>query len=205
MARVFRVTDRGALDHAAVALAEGLLVVLPTDTVYGIAARVDKPEALSLLFAAKGRSRDLALPVLVADTGQARTLGKFSRDAELLAQVFWPGPLTIVVERTPHFSAEIGGDGRTVGLRVPDHEVPLRLTKDTGPLATSSANKSGEETPSEIGTLIALFGEEVGVYLDAGPARAGPPSTVVSVEEERVEIIREGGVTERQIRDALEC
>lgn len=205
MARVFRVTDQGALDQAAKALAAGLLVVLPTDTVYGIAAQVDKPEALSSLFAAKGRSRDLALPVLVADAGQARTLGKFSRDAELLAQGFWPGPLTIVVERTPHFSAEIGGDGRTVGLRVPNHEVPLRVMKDTGPLATSSANRSGQETPSEVGMLVALFGEKVGVYLDAGSARAGPPSTVVAVDEERVEIIREGAVTERQIRNTLKC
>lgn len=205
MSPILPVGDPGALLRAAGALAAGLLVVVPTDTVYGIAGRADRPDALDGIFAAKGRPLSLALPVLVASTAGpagAWSIGERTPQAAALADSFWPGPLTLVVERRPGFRAALGGDGTTVGLRVPGL-APLRtLLEMTGPLATTSANRSGEPTPTTVEAVAAIFGDQVALYLEGGPSQAAS-STVVSVTGGRVAILREGPLPAAAIGQAL--
>jgi len=168
--------------------------VLPTDTVYGIGARLDRPAALAALFGAKGRPRSLPLPVLVAGVDQARALGVFGGAAQRLAAAFWPGPLTIVVPRLESLRADIGGDGTTIGVRVPDHAGVRALLELTGPLATTSANRSGEPTPPTVEGVAGVFGDAVAVYLDGGTALGGAPSTVVSLAGSTITPLREGAL-----------
>lgn len=182
-----------ALSAAADAAAAGGLLVVPTDTVYGMAARLDRPEALAALFRVKARPIHLALPVLVAGIDQARLLGVMGSAGERLAATYWPGPLTIVVPRHVAMTAELGGDGTTVGIRVPGHRALLDLLAMTGPLATTSANLSGQPAPQEVGGIGEVFGEAVAVYLDGGPAGA-VASTVVSLTGDGVRLIREGAI-----------
>ena len=183
-----------AHEAAARALAAGGLIVLPTDTLYGIAARLDRPAALDALFVAKARPPGMALPVLVASAAGARSLGAFSPAADALASAWWPGALTLVVPRRAGLDAPLGGDGATIGLRVPAREDTRVLLERTGPLATTSANRSGAPTPRLIGEIVAVFGEGVAVYLDGGPAPGGLGSTVVSVVGERPQVLREGAL-----------
>lgn len=200
MSRILVAGSPGALAAAADALAAGLLVVIPTDTVYGIAARPDRPQALAALFAAKARPASLALPVLAADPGQAALVGRLDGLAGVLATAFWPGPLTIVVARAAGFDADLGGDGQTVGLRVPAHDEVLALLAATGPLATTSANRSGEPTPPSAGEVATVFGASVAVYLDGGPAPGGAGSTVVSVVGDALSVLREGPISGGELR-----
>jgi L-threonylcarbamoyladenylate synthase len=197
---ILAASSPGVLASAADALAAGQLVVIPTDTVYGIAARSDRPEALAALFAAKGRPASLALPVLAADAGQAAQVGRLDGVAGVLAGAFWPGPLTIVVDRAPGFDADLGGDGTTVGLRVPAYDEVLALLALTGPLATTSANRSGQPTPPTAGEVAAVFGTSVALYLDGGPARGGAASSVVSVTGNVLAVLRAGPISEVQLR-----
>ena len=180
---------------AAEALRRGGLVVLPTDTVHGIAARPDEAAATERLFAAKARPRDLELPVLVPDVGAARGVARFDDRAEALAARFWPGPLTIVLPRAAASAPwELGGDPATVGVRVPRHPLALALLARTGPLAVTSANRSGEPTPSTCDGIVAVFGDAVDVYLCAEDQLGGAPSTVVDLAHGEPRILREGAL-----------
>jgi L-threonylcarbamoyladenylate synthase len=198
--RTLPAEDPAAVVQVARLLARGLVAAVPTDTVYGLAARIDRPDAVARLFELKGRRRDAAIAVLVGDLEQARRMGLVSPRGRRLADAFWPGPLTIVVERPPGFTADIGGDGRTVGIRVPDHG-PLRgLLARSGPLATTSANPSGAPTPATAAGVAAVFGPAVDVYLDGGPSRGGAPSTVVSEVGPELLVLREGPIGAARIR-----
>src|SRR5262249_30994969 len=137
------------VERAALAALRGELIVLPTDTVYGIGTRPDDEAATARLFEAKRRSRDLELPILVADAATAERVARFGDVARGLASQHWPGALTLVLERT-EASAEwdLGGNPGTVGVRVPDHPTARAVLARTGPLAVTSANISGEPTPS---------------------------------------------------------
>lgn len=185
------------------AVGAGGLIVLPTDTVYGIAARPDRPDAMQALFRAKARQKDAPVAVLVLDREQASSVGLLSGSGRRLADAFWPGPLTIVVPRAPGFHADLGGDAGTVGVRSPDHPVAQALLHLTGPLATTSANRSGEPTPPGIEDIARVFREAVEVYLDAGTV-SGLPSTVVSVVSEHLRILRPGRVGKTEIHRALQ-
>ena len=199
---ILDISDPWARERAAAALEQGLVVAVPTDTVYGIAARIDRPEGIARLFGLKGRRREVAIAVLVGDEGQAAAMGLVSPAARRLAAAFWPGPLTIVVERPPTgaggagepAAADIGGDGRTIGLRVPNHSALLALLAATGPLATTSANRSGLPTPASVEGVAAVFGNGVAVYLDGGSSPGGPPSTVVRDGGGALIVLREGPI-----------
>jgi len=195
--------DPAAVAAAAGAAGRGELVVVPTDTVYGLAASVDRPEAVAAIFVAKGRAPEVALPVLVGAVDDARAVARFDDGAEALAAAFWPGPLTIVLPRAPGLTADLGGDGATVGIRVPAHGPLRRLLAATGPLATTSANRSGEPTPATVDGVEAVFGEAVSVYLDGGPASGGPASTVVSLQAGTPTVLREGAISLDDLRRAL--
>ena len=139
-------------------------MVIPTDTVYGIAADPFVPGATARLFEAKRRPRDVQVPVLVADISQALELAEDADErAVVLMERFWPGGLTLVLRRRPGLAADLGDDLRTVGIRCPDHPVPRELCADVGPLATTSANLHGDPTPPTAAEVATLFEAAVSV------------------------------------------
>lgn len=183
------------LDEAVAALRRGDVVVIPTDTVYGVAVAASVPGATARLFEVKARPVDVALPVLVADEAQAREIADVSPVAAALMAAHWPGGLTIVLPRRPGFDADLGGaDPTTVGVRVPDHEVPRELARRVGPLVTTSANLHGRPTPPTAEAVRAELGPGVDIVVDGGRCE-GVPSTVVRVVDGSVDIIRQGAVT----------
>ena len=191
------------LDDALDALARGDIVVIPTDTVYGVAASPAIPAALDAVFALKGRSRSKALPVLGDSLEALISVANFDARARRVAERFWPGPLTIVLERAPGFDADLGGENRgTVAVRVPAHDVTLGLLARSGPLAVTSANPSGESEARSVEDARAAFGDLVDTYLDGGVA-SGTISTVVSLVGDPT-VLREGALPgEDVLGDAL--
>lgn len=190
-------------DAAAAALA-GDLIVMPTDTVYGIGTRPDDPAATARLFEAKGRPRHLELPVLVPSAAAARDVAAFDERAEVLIGRLWPGPLTLVLPRTDASRPwELGGDPATIGLRMPHHPLALAVLSRTGPLAVSSANRSGGPTPEECDGLERTFGDVVAVYLCQDEPLAGRPSTVLDLSHGEPRILRAGALVEGDIVAAL--
>ena len=192
------------IEVAARAALDGSLVVLPTDTVYGIGTRPDDPAATARLFEAKGRPRGLELPVLVPSTEAARRIAAFDERAEALALRFWAGPLTIVLPRTETARTwDLGGDPETIGVRMPHHPLALAVLSLTGPLAVTSANRSGEPTPETCAELTDVFGQAVDVYLCASEPLLGRPSTVVDLASGTGRVLRAGTVPDDEVADAL--
>jgi L-threonylcarbamoyladenylate synthase len=191
------------LDDAAEALSRGNLVVMPTDTVYGLAARPDLAGATAKVFEAKERPRDLTLPVLAASVAEAATVGEMDHRARALAGRFWPGPLTIVAPRTDRARRwDLGEERETVGVRLPDHLTALALLRITGPLAVTSANISGQPTPVDCDGVRLALGAPVAVYLCAGRCD-GAPSTVVDLTGPRPVVTRPGAISEGDILEAV--
>jgi L-threonylcarbamoyladenylate synthase len=171
------------------ALRRGSVVVLPTDTVYGLAARADDADAMARMFALKGRDSAKSIAVLVADLGQARTLTTHGLDR--FAR-FWPGPLTVVVPRSSDAVLHLGTDEATVGLRCPDDAFVRRLAAEVGPIAATSANESGAPTPPTATEIAAIF-PDVSLVVDGGP-RHGLASTVVDATVEPPRVLRVGAL-----------
>jgi L-threonylcarbamoyladenylate synthase len=192
-----------AADAAAAAL-RGELIVFPTDTVYGIGTRPDDPASTARVFAAKARSRDLELPVLVADVETAHDIAVFDDRADVLAHAYWPGPLTLVLERTVVASRwELGGDPTTVGVRVPRHPVAVAVLRATGPLVVTSANRSGGPPATTCAELHGLFGDDVALYLCEDEPLEGAASTVVDLAHGPARILRAGAVTGGELAAVL--
>lgn len=185
------------------ALDDGRVVAVPTDTVYGLAVDPFRPSAADRLFALKRRPRTVDLPLLVAGTDQVPTVATaVPQVAELLMVRFWPGPLTLVVPRRPDLEADLGDDEATVGVRCPDHPVPLVLCRRHGPLATTSANLHGQPTMTTAAEVGAALGDSVEVVLDAGPC-TGLPSTVVDCTGEEPKCLREGRIPWAELEAVL--
>jgi L-threonylcarbamoyladenylate synthase len=197
------VTAHPVAEAAEAALA-GSLIVFPTDTVYGLATRPDDPEATARVFEAKGRDRDLTLPVLAPSIDAARSIGLFDERVERLAEAFWPGALTLVVPRAPPAVPwMLGGDGATVGLRIPAHPLASEVLSTTGPLAATSANRSGAPPETTCEGLHRTFGDLVDVYLcTEGPLR-GTASTVVDLSRGAAALVRVGGLAPGEIARCL--
>ena len=190
--------------QAAAAVRAGQLVVFPTDTVYGIATRPDDPAATARLFEAKRRPRDLELPVLAASVNEVRALVVFEADAERLASACWPGGLTLVLERTALSAAwDLGGDPVTIGVRIPHHPLARALLAASGPLAVTSANRSGEPPGATCEELEAAFGDDVALYLCQDEPPMGTPSTVVDLAHGPARVLREGAVAPEVIARLL--
>ena len=198
-------TDSGALDAASVAVSSGKLIVLPTDTVYGIGADAFNPAAVGNLLAAKGRGRQMPPPVLVGTKETAAALAdNLSADAHALINAFWPGALTIIVDAQPALAWDLGETRGTVALRMPDSEHALALLQRTGPLAVSSANKTGQPAAMTVGEASDMLGDAVGLYLDAGRAGGGVASTIVDLTRSPARILRDGAITREQIVAVVE-
>ena len=183
-----------AVLEAVRALGQGQPIGIPTDTVYGLAVDPFLPGATDRIFAAKRRPRDVSLPVLVSGVEQALSLSTAvpALALELMAR-YWPGPLTIVIPARAGLGADLGEDELTVGVRSPDHPVPLALCTAVGPLATTSANRHGEPPMTTAQGLAQAFGEAVPVVLDGGVC-AGSPSTVVDCTGQELKLLREGRI-----------
>jgi L-threonylcarbamoyladenylate synthase len=172
------------------------VVVIPTDTVYGLAAAAENSAAVDAMFAMKQRPVDVKVAVLVADVDQARRYVDLGPLGEALVERYWPGALTIVAPR--HVVGSLAaGDEETLGVRCPDDEVARTLAADVGPLAVTSANLHGIETPTRAGEVGDLF-PDITVVLDDGP-RPGAASTVVSVVEADPVVLREGPISADEI------
>lgn len=192
------------LREAVDALRRAELVVLPTDTVYGVGADAFTPRAVDALLAAKGRGRDMPVPVLV---GSLRTLegvvDSLSPAGRELAEAFWPGALTLVARHTVGLAWDLGDTRGTVAVRMPLHPVALELLAETGPLAVSSANFSGSPPARDVEEAQAQLGDAVEIYLDAGPCGDGPASTIVDLTGEVPRVLRAGAVPLDSLRAVL--
>ncbi|GEK22577.1 L-threonylcarbamoyladenylate synthase [Cellulomonas xylanilytica] len=191
-----------ALDEAVNVLSRGGLVVLPTDTVYGIAADAFTPPAVQALLDAKGRGRQMPPPVLIADV---RTLDGLATDvpagARALAEAFWPGGLTLIVRAQPSLAWDLGETRGTVALRVPDHETARALLRRTGPLAVSSANRTGSPAAVTAQDAYEQLGDSVAVYLDGGDAPGQVASTIVDATGPALRLVRAGALTLDQLNE----
>jgi L-threonylcarbamoyladenylate synthase len=189
------VTSAGPIGEVVTAARQGRLIVFPTDTVYGIAARPDIPGATDRLFAAKARPRDLSLPVLAASVDEARALARFDERADRLAAACWPGALTLVLPRAARSEPwDLGAQVGSIGVRVPAHPLALAVLAATGPLATTSANRSGEPPAATCEALVASFGDDVEVYLCQDEPLTAAASTVVSLLGPSLEVVRAGNL-----------
>lgn len=194
------------IERAADALRAGELVAFPTETVYGLGADASNPHAVQKLFAVKRRPADHPVIVHIARTEQLEDLAIDVPDiAHALADAFWPGPLTLVVNRNPErVSAEVTGGRETVGLRVPDHPLALALLDAFGGgVAAPSANRFGRVSPTTAAHVRHDLGADVSVVLDGGPCRVGIESTIVDLTGSEPAILRVGGVSQTQIEEAV--
>ncbi|HEX2088411.1 MAG TPA: L-threonylcarbamoyladenylate synthase [Actinomycetota bacterium] len=196
-----------AIDAAAAALVAGKLVVLPTETVYGIAARPDHESATRDLFEAKRRPAGLNLPVLAPTSESAWTVGVRTEGAGSLASEFWPGALTLVLRRT-EIARDwyLGEEPQTVGVRVPDHPIASHLLARTGPIVATSANLSGQPPLNSREDLVGAFGNAVAVYLVLAPglpAPHGQASTVADLTGGAPKVLREGPISEASVHSAF--
>jgi L-threonylcarbamoyladenylate synthase len=187
---------------AALALRTGELVVLPTDTLYGIGADAFYPSAVSGLLEAKGRGRDMPPPVLVgtvrAATALIEDLGPYGKD---LIDEFWPGGLTLVCRANRSLNWDLGDTRGTVAIRMPLHPVALELLKETGPLAVSSANRTGSPPATTAADAQEQLGDAVSVYLDGGPCANDIASTIVDLTSNIPRLLRAGTVSVGQLRE----
>lgn len=191
------------------AVAQGELIVLPTDTVYGIGSDPFSRRAVGRLLGAKGRDETMPPPVLGGIFEELLSLVSFPtlhlRDNFVrLAQAFWPGELTIVAPRGVTLGWDTDEVGDTVALRMPGDALALEALRITGPLAVTSANRTGMPPACTVGEARDYFGDEVRVYVDGGSARMGTPSTIVDCSTDELRVLRQGGVTRDQIGEALE-
>jgi L-threonylcarbamoyladenylate synthase len=192
------------IEEAVAALRRGELVVLPTDTVYGVAADAFQPAAVAGLLAAKGRGREAPPPVLVGTVRAAAALVEdFGAAGEDLIDQFWPGGLTLVCRARQSLLWDLGDTKGTVAVRMPLHPVALDLLKQTGPLAVSSANRSGEPSATTAADAEAQLGAAVAVYLDGGACPRDVPSTIVDLTGTVPRLLRAGAVPIEQLREVI--
>lgn len=186
---------RTGIDAAQAALEAGELAVLPTDTVYGLAADAFSPDAVQRLLDAKGRTRQKPPPVLV---GAPTTLEALATEVpgwlRSMIGELWPGPLTIVCRQQPSLTWDLGETHHTVAVRMPDHPVALGLLKQTGPLAVSSANLTGQPAATSVDDAERMLADAVSVYLDGGESPGGTASTILDVTGTTPRILREGPI-----------
>ncbi|MCW2800680.1 MAG: threonylcarbamoyl-AMP synthase [Aeromicrobium sp.] len=187
--------DRG-LAAAKTALEDGKLVVLPTDTVYGLAADAFSPRAVQNLLDAKGRSRRMPPPVLIGSPSTIDALvSEVPSWLRSAVEALWPGPLTVICHQQPSLTWDLGEAHNTVAIRMPDDDRAVALLQQTGPLAVSSANITGEPAATTVEAAEDMLGGRVAVYLDGGPSPSGVPSTILDATGTTPRVLRLGSIT----------
>ncbi len=194
-----------AAEAARTAIENGECIVLPTDTVYGIAADAFSADAVQRLLDAKLRGRDMPPPVLIAERSLIRALATEVPDAATeLVERHWPGPLTVILKRQPSLKMDLGDTEGTVALRVPDHALAREVLRSTGPMAVSSANLSGRPAATTVDQAVEQLGDSVAVYLDGGPVggATGAPSTIVDFTQSgHGQVLRRGALSVAVLRE----
>ena len=189
---------------AAEAVGRGEVIVLPTDTVYGVGAQATSGAAVQRLLDAKQRGRDFPPPVLVAEVAMVGALASGVDDRlQRLAEAFWPGALTIVLRARDSLRMDLGERGDTIAVRVPDHDFTRELLRRTGPLAVSSANVHGREAALTIADAEAQLADACSIYLDAGEMAGPVPSTILDLTSAQARILRHGRITAEQLNEAV--
>lgn len=197
---ILKTDDPQAIPTAKATLRRGGIIAFPTDTIYGLAADVFTPAAIQRIYTIKGRSKEKAIPVLIGTFDQLLPLVQTIDERALrIINAFWPGPLTLVLQKNERIPTELT-DYPTVGLRMPNHSFTLSLLKETGPLATTSANLSGAVNPADVEGVIAQLGEQVDLILDGGPTSGPIASTVVDLSGPEIKILRAGQITLKDIQ-----
>jgi tRNA threonylcarbamoyl adenosine modification protein (Sua5/YciO/YrdC/YwlC family) len=195
---------RPSLERAAAVVREGKVVVLPTDTVYGVGADAFDVVAVAMVLAAKHRGREMPPPVLVPEP---RTVDGLAVDVPMYARIlmrqFWPGPLTLVLRSQPSLQWDLGETNGTVALRMPDDQVALSLLTEVGPLAVTSANVTGQPAATTAREAMDQLGGAVAAYLDDGPRTGGSPSTILDCTGEEPVVLRVGALSPEEIRGVL--
>ena len=190
-----------SIDQAVGVLRSGGLISFPTDTVYALAAALDQPAALQAVYAAKGRSLDKAIPVLLSSTADLSLVaGPLPARIHRFIESLWPGPLTVVVPAKDGLPGEVTvaspGGVRTIAVRVPDHDLARKLIKNAGgAVAATSANLSGQSPATTAGDAISHLGSRLRAVLDGGPAPGGVASTIITITPKGPEILRLGDLT----------
>ncbi len=194
-----------AIEAATLAIQRGELVVLPTDTVYGIAADAFDPDAVLDLLEAKGRSRTMPPPVLVSSPATVDALAtEIPGYARALVEAFWPGPLTVVLQQQGSLQWDLGDTRGTVALRMPDHAIAREILERTGPLAVSSANTTGMPAATDAEQAEEMLGESVTVIVDAGDSPVGESSTIVDATGAQGRVLRLGAISLDRLNEVLE-
>lgn len=196
--------DSRALEQAISTLQHGGVIAFPTDTVYGIGASLEHPEALRRIYDLKGRSPDKPLPILIA---RVEMLDQLSPDVDErladLAEQFWPGALTIVVPAADHLPAEVKAPDNTIGVRLPNHSIPLSIAERAGgAIATTSANLSGQDSAHAASEIRDAFGSTIDIILDGGFSPQANSSTVIRVVDGEIVVLREGVISTEALRMA---
>ncbi len=196
---IIPVEDPLALPSALEVLKSGGLVAFPTDTVYGVGALAFDRMAVESIYTAKDRPVEKAIPILIGDVDDlAKVAISIPEIALKLAAHFWPGPLTLVIPKNPELS-DIVSAGPTVGVRMPDHLFARRLLRTAGPMAVTSANLSGQPSPTTAGDVFSQLGKRIALIIDGGITPGGVPSTVVDCTSGEPQIIRSGPIPKREI------
>ena len=194
----------GAISAGVRAVQAGQLVVLPTDTLYGLGADAFDSQAVAALLDAKGRGRSMPVPVLIGSWDTLDGLVSWvPQRVRSLVEAFWPGGLTLIVEHAQSLQWDLGDTRGTVAVRMPLHPVALEILAQVGPMAVSSANITGQAPAEDVADAERQLGDAVSVYLDAGPIRAGVASTIVDVTGEVPRMLRAGAVSLEQLRTVL--
>ena len=197
-------TRAEGIAEAAKAAKSGRLVVMPTDTLYGIGCDAFDNDAVASLLAAKHRGPDMPVPVLVGSWDTYKGLVASITDTmQLLVEAFWPGGLSIVVPQAPSLPWNLGDTRGTVMLRMPLQPVAIELLREVGPMAVSSANISGHTPPTTAIAAKQQLGKAVSVYLDGGEAAIGKPSTIVDLSQAHPYLLREGAISAEQISEVI--
>ncbi len=195
--------DREVVARAGQLLREGKLLIYPTDTLYALGARALEAAAVAAVRGAKQREEQKPLPLIASDLAQAVGLcSRWPEEAGVVAEHFWPGPLTLVLPAAMHVPHEVTGRGTTVAVRVPALTLARVLCQEAGPLVATSANRSGAPPPLTCAEAVAAVGKAVALALDAGPGRP-QPSTIVDVSGDQPRLLRAGAVSWEEILDVL--
>lgn len=200
---VISASSTGAIQNALEVLRNGGLVAFPTDTVYGVGALAFDGRAIESIYAAKDRPMEKAIPVLIGDMSDLERVGiDIPEIARKLAARFWPGPLTVLVPKRPDLPEAISATA-TVGVRVPDHEVARALLREAGPMAVTSANISGAQSPITAQEVQEQLGGRISLILDGGSTPGGVPSTLVDCTTPELRVLREGPLSLEELISAL--
>jgi L-threonylcarbamoyladenylate synthase len=195
---------KDGIEAAVRAVSGGQLVVMPTDTVYGLGADAFSRQGVAVLLAAKGRGREMPVPVLVGSWATLNGLVSFLPvQVEQLVEAFWPGGLTLIMKHAPSLSWDLGDTDGTVAVRMPSHPVALQILERTGPMAVSSANRSGKPPAATAAEAQDQLGGFVDVYLEAGELGSSLPSTIVDMTVTPPRVVRLGAVGMSELREVV--